>query len=249
MPYRKNTQSLITRIEEDTLWDFIKLGKEVVVCKHYTLWSTGCTRSKDDCCKVITLTLFQFFFYFTFIFDTPLLACLHKLFIEKNLYAGCLCLIKILLFNFAFNRNNCFESRKLVFKIYNLFYLRVVFNNTIFCFCNRKDFFKIVRSSITATRYINCTNIHNSQIYIKPFCTVIRNKTNRFSALNSKTKECCAKIKTILIKLAVKNWFKLPILNTLHLTCNFCKFCCRIADHFRDCVVIVENHNFLLQKK
>ena len=173
MPYRKYRKRSFTRIQEDTFRNFIKLGKEVMMGKHYTLWSTSSTRSKDDCSKFIALTLFKFFFNLAFVFNTPFLTYFHKLFIKQNFNTSSLSSINIFLLYVTFNRNNFAEGRKLVFKCNNFSHLSIVFYYTIFSFCNRKNFFKIIWSCITTTRNINCTNIHDSQINIKPFSTVI----------------------------------------------------------------------------
>ena len=91
--------------------------------EHYTLWSSCSSRSKDDCSKVFALTLFELFFYLSFVFNTPFLANLHKFIKKKNFNICSLCSFNIVFFYIAFNRNKSFKGWKLVFKGNNFAYL------------------------------------------------------------------------------------------------------------------------------
>ena len=248
VPNRKYVQCNISRIQEDTFLKFIKLSQEVVVSQHNTFGSTGRSWSKDDCCKVIAVSLFNFSFNSTRIVSAVFFSAFADSREECQFYTARFAGFHEFFFNTVFKTDDCLEWRKFVFNWNNFIYLSTVFCNNDFGFCNRKDFFQVAESSIASARNINCANTHETNISLKPFCAVIRNESDFVFAFYPHFHKPGTKVQRNLEHFTIKNRFKIAVWKAFVLTVVFSKVYRSFLKHFWNCKFRSEVHVFLRHK-
>ena len=128
MPYRKYKKSPFAGIKENAFGYFVKLAEDVSVGKHYALWSSCCSGSKNYCRKVIYLSLVKFLFNNIRVFLSPCMTLFLKITELKTVDALFLALCFYFI-RYRIERNDCVQSRNIFLYVEEFLYLGFVFRN------------------------------------------------------------------------------------------------------------------------